>query len=355
MDLNKNLGLKIATIVLGILTIATVVILILTIIDDFKTSEEKKVAIEEVEEELETESFVFEIEKNDPVTLASDSRPIAVMLDNNIKALPQAGLLEADIIYEIIVEGGESRLMLILDEQTDLDKIGPVRSSRHYFLDYALENDAVYVHYGWSPQAQSDISTLKVNNINGITQSSTSFWRVTDKSAPHNVVTSYSDIIKIATNNNYRLTSTQDTVFKYVGEEIIFDNDSSAIDITIPYSTSNTVTYEYDEELGEYIRYSRGVKQVDWETGVDITTKNIIIQKIKNYDIGDGSARQTISNITTSYGYYITNGEVIEIKCIKAARSSQTIYQDLDGNEIEINDGKTFVQIVPLDSNIQIQ
>ena len=72
-----------------------------------------------------------------PKTLSGDSRPIAVMIDNNIDAMPQAGLLEADIIYEIIVEGGESRLMLILQDK-DLDKIGPIRSARHYFVDYAL-------------------------------------------------------------------------------------------------------------------------------------------------------------------------------------------------------------------------
>ena len=130
-------------------------------------------------------------------------RPIAVMIDNNIDAQPQAGLNDAYMVYEIIVEGGESRLMALF-KGVSLDKIGPVRSSRHYFLDYALENDAIYVHYGWSPQAQADIKTLGVNNINGISETTKEFWRVKDKKSPHNVATSTEKILEIANKKGYR-------------------------------------------------------------------------------------------------------------------------------------------------------
>ena len=106
-------------------------------------------------------------EEKKPVTFAGNTRPIAFMIDNNINAMPQAGLEEADLIYEMIVEGGETRLMIVMKDK-DLAKIGPLRSSRHNFLDYALENDAIYVHFGWSPKAKADISSLGVNNINGI-------------------------------------------------------------------------------------------------------------------------------------------------------------------------------------------
>ena len=107
-------------------------------------------------------------------TYTGTDRPIAVMIDNNVDARPQAGINKAYMVYEIIVEGGETRLMALF-KNVNVDKIGPVRSSRHYFLDYALEHDAIYVHFGWSPQAESDIKTLGVNNINGITQSGTDF------------------------------------------------------------------------------------------------------------------------------------------------------------------------------------
>ena len=103
--------------------------------------------------------------------------------------------------------------MALFKGQT-FDKVGPIRSSRHYFLDYALENDAIYVHYGWSPQAQGDIATLGVNNINGITQSSKDFWRVKDKKAPHNAVTSSENIIRMAKSKKYSFSMV--TVYPFV-------------------------------------------------------------------------------------------------------------------------------------------
>lgn len=291
-----------------------------------------------------------------PKTLAGDSRPVAIMIDNHIDAMPQAGLLEADIIYEIIVEGGESRLMLILQNE-DLDKIGPVRSSRHYFLDYALENDAIYVHYGWSPQAQSDISTLGVDNINGIYESANSFWRVQDKYAPHNAVTSMENIMEIADRKGYRVEKEKENVLNYVIDEVNLEDGKIADTVTIPYSYSNTVKYKYDADSKEYVRYSRGEKQVDWDSEKPITTKNIIITKARNSTLNDGSGkgRQTLDNVDTLDGYYITNGKAIEITCEKKSRSGQTVYKDMEGNEIEVNDGKTFIQICPINADVEFK
>jgi hypothetical protein len=275
------------------------------------------------------------------------------MIDNHNLAWPQAGLNKAYLVYEIIVEGGETRLMALF-KGVSLDKIGPVRSSRHYFLDYALENDAIYVHFGWSPQAQSDITKLGVNNINGLTESSTSFWRVKDKYAPHNAVTSTEKILEIANRKGYSTTSTKDSVLNYVADDVNLENGTTAQTVTIPYSSSNTVKYEYDETTSRYVRYSRGTKQVDWDTEETVTVKNIIVVKCKNTTLNDGTdkGRQTLDNIQTLNGYYITNGKAIEITAEKTSRSSQTVYRDLEGNEIEVNDGNTFIQICPIDSEI---
>lgn len=99
------------------------------------------------------------------------------MIDNHNGAWPQAGLNDAYMVYEIIVEGGETRLMALF-KGADLDKIGPVRSARHYFIDYAMENDAIYVHFGESPQAESDITRYSIQDIDGIAEDGTTFWRV---------------------------------------------------------------------------------------------------------------------------------------------------------------------------------
>lgn len=293
------------------------------------------------------------VEIKEPTIFKGVERPIAVMIDNHKGAMPQAGLNEAYAVYEIIVEGGETRLMALFKGK-DLDKVGPVRSSRHYFLDYALENDAIYVHFGFSPQAKNDIAKLGVNNINGIYESSTSFWRVKDKYAPHNAVTSTEKILEIAKKDGYSVTSNKESVLNYVADPVELESDINASTVTIPYSESNTVRYEYDEEAKNYTRYSRDIKQVDWDTKETVKVKNIIITFCKNTRLNDGENkdRQTIDNVKTLEGYYITNGKAIKITCEKTSRNGQTVYKDLNGKEIEVNDGNTFFQICPIDSKV---
>lgn len=285
-----------------------------------------------------------------------NERPFAVMIDNHKDAWPQAGLQKAYMVYEIVVEGGETRLMALF-KGADVDKIGPVRSARHYFIDYAMENDAIYVHFGQSPQAASDIKKYSINDINGISEDGSTFWRVKDKTAPHNAVTSMANLKKSAESKKFKTTSTEKSVLNYVTDEVNLEDGESAETITIPHSQLQTVKYEYDSENKVYKRYARGVAQKDWDTKDAITIKNLIITYCDNYTLTDteNKGRQGLKNIGTFEGYYITNGKAIKIKCIKEARDSKTIYQDLQGNVIKVNDGNTFVNICPTDAKVTIE
>lgn len=283
-------------------------------------------------------------------------RPIAVMIDNHNQAWPQVGLQKAYMVYEAIAEGRETRLMALF-KGIDVEQIGPVRSARHYFLDYAMENDAIYVHFGWSPQAKSDIKKYSINNINGIEEDGVTFWRTKQKSAPHNALTSTEKILKSAQNKKYRTTSTEKSVLNYVTDEVNLEDGQSAVSITIPHSNLQTVKYEYDETNKVYKRFARNKAQTDWTSGESLTTKNIIVTMCDNFDLNDGEnkGRQTLKNIGTFDGYYLTNGKAIKIKCIKNARDEKTVYKDLQGNEIKVNDGNTWVNICPTDAKIVIQ
>lgn len=283
-------------------------------------------------------------------------RPIAVMIDNHNQAWPQVGLQKAYMVYEAIAEGGETRLMALF-KGIDVEQIGPVRSARHYFLDYAMENDAIYVHFGWSPQAKSDIKKYSINNINGIEEDGVTFWRTKKKSAPHNALTSTEKILKSAQNKKYRTTSTEKSVLNYVTDEVNLEDGQSAVSITIPHSNLQTVKYEYDETNKVYKRFARNKAQTDWTSGESLTTKNIIVTMCDNFDLNDGEnkGRQTLKNIGTFDGYYLTNGKAIKIKCIKNARDEKTVYKNLQGNEIKVNDGNTWVNICPTDAKIVIQ
>ena len=155
------------------------------------------------------DSVVKKIEPKKKIKIVdedSNKRPIAVMIDNNVGYNSHAGLQDAYLSYEIIVEGGLTRIMALFKDK-DVSLIGPVRSSRHYFLDYALENDAVYGHYGWSEFAKNDISLLGVDNLNGITNAQGAYWRDKSVKAPHNVFTSIKNLKAEATDKNYSVTS----------------------------------------------------------------------------------------------------------------------------------------------------
>jgi hypothetical protein len=322
--------------------------------------------LNKAEETIITEEPVVEEKKNIKIFNGND-RPIAFMIDNNVKAQPQSALNKAFLVYEIIVEGGETRLMALfkgVDVSNEDITVGPIRSARHYFIDYALESDAIYAHLGQSPQAQNYIKTFNIADINGqiydTGKSRTSkslYWRVSHKSAPHNAYTSIASILEISKKNNYSTTSTKESVLNYVPDEVTFDNNEDAKvanTITIPYSTNHKVQYNYNDSTGRYVRYSKGKKQTDELTGEDVTTKNIIIEFIRNTTLNDGEnkGRQDLDNFKTVDGYYITNGKAIKIKCRKTAIGVQTQYVDLDGNEIDVNDGNTWINICPIDSEV---
>ncbi len=321
----------------------------------YKITKEKKNTTEEVSDNTNEEVLTAGVEQKKVKIFNGKDRPIAVMIDNHTGAWPQAGLNKAYMVYEIIVEGGETRLMALFKGVT-VDKIGPVRSSRHYFIDYVMENDAIYAHYGWSPFAESDIKKYNINNLNGITESTSTFWRVKDKAAPHNAVTSTEALLKAAKAKGYATTSNKKSVLNYVTDEVNLEDGQDANSVTIPHSTLQTVKYVYDKENQVYKRYARNKAQTDWDTGNAVTTKNIIITFCDNYTLEDSEnkGRQGLKNTGTFDGYYITNGKAIKIKCIKEARNLQTKYQDLDGNEIKVNDGNTWVNICPINADVEI-
>ena len=281
----------------------------------------------------------------------SKSRPIAVMINNNHAAWPHAGLGDAYITYEIIAEGGITRLMAIFKDK-DTSKIGSVRSSRPYYLDYALENDAIYVHYGYSDDAKNDISMLGVDNINGLTNENV-FWRDTslNKAREHTAFTS------MEKQKGYDRDTNKKLLLKYSVDEIDLsekEDAAKADNIFLKYSNYTNSSYEYDSENKVYKRSMSGTAHVDAITGDQYTYKNIIVAPLKNYSY-DSYGRQKLENIGTFDGYFITNGYSVPITFSKDSRDSQTVYKYKDGSVVKFNDGNTFIQITPLGEEIKIE
>ncbi len=299
--------------------------------------------LEEVKEKL-------PIKKLKIVDEDSKTRPIAVMINNNHAAWPHAGLQDAYLSYEIIAEGGITRIMALFKDQ-DTEKIGSVRSARPYYLDYALENDAIYVHYGWSDKAKSDIASLGVDNINGLTDNKT-FWRDTklNKATEHTVFTSMEKIKETASEAGYMRDTNKDLLLQYSIDEISLKKKEGALkadNVYIKYSYYTDTSYEYDKENKVYKRSMSGEPHVDALTEEQYTVKNIIVIGVNNYSY-DSYGRQELENIGSGEGYYITDGYAVPITWEKDSRSSQTVYKYAsNGKEIKVNDGNTFIQIQP--------
>lgn len=294
--------------------------------------------------------------------LYSNTRNIAFMY-NNISDVwgVQAGLEEAYLVYEIIVEGGYTRLMAIFKDK-DLSKIGCIRSSRPYYLDYALENDAIYIHFGASNQALKDIKSLGVNNIN-LMYYDAGYYR--DKSlnlaTEHTAFTTSKRIDTGISKYNYRTTTDTKPVLNYSFDEVDLSKRDDAIkadSVFIDYSAVRNTSYIYDSTNKVYLRSQgtakKSYKHKDGITKKQYTAKNIIVYQVKNYRI-DSHDRQALNNIGSGTGYYITNGYAIPITWSKTSRASKTEYRDLNGKEIEVNDGNTYIQIQPLGRELNIK
>ncbi len=299
----------------------------------------------------------------------SNSRPIAVMIDNNVGNNSHYGLQQAYLTYEIIVEGGLTRLMALFKDK-NVSQIGPVRSSRHYFLDYALESDAIYAHFGWSPYAQNDIKKLAVNNINGMYDSAP-FWRVTWLYAPHNVLTSTEKLYDYAKIKNYPLESDSWQLLNYSTDEINLEklnkanrkkessddnilNPTVANNIQIIYSYSQNRSYIYDNNQKVYLRYMNNNPHVDAESKENLAYKNIIIEIVNNKTI-DSDGRQELYTVGSGTGYYITNGYSLPIIWEKQERKAKTTYKYENNDIIKINDGNTIIEVISSQDNIDIQ
>lgn len=338
-----------------------IVLLIALVVLFFVFGTGKKDLVDKQEEEVQTEEPEAtpepEVPKVQIIDLDSKSRNIAVMI-NNIRTVwgYQSGLQDAYLVYEMIVEGGYTRLMAIYKDKMP-ERIGSVRSARPYYLDYALENDALYIHFGGSDQALSDVRTLGIQNVNFLYDSG--FWR--DRSlglaTEHTAFTSMENINQQVSKKGYRTTTDVSPVFHYSAVDVDLASHGtvmSANRVYIDYSGSRNTSFDYDPINKVYYRSQNEIAHKDYITGNQYTAKNIITYQVRNYSL-DSYGRQALDNIGSGKGYYITNGQAVEITWEKKSRGEKTVYRYMDGTEIELNDGNTYVEIQPLGRTLTIE
>lgn len=345
----KTNGVKLLIVILVVLVIIAGILFALKVLNKDKT---EQVDNGQVQEEVKEQPKLKIVNED------SKSRPYAVMINNNHAAWPQCGIGDAYIVYEIIAEGGITRMMALYKDQ-DTAKIGSIRSARHYFIDYAEENDAIFVHWGGSPQAYSRLTSI--DSIDGLALEGSVFFRDTTlkRDYEHTGFTSMENVKEYAEKKGYTRDTNKDLLLNYSIEEIdmaSIENVKTADNVTIKYSDYHSTSYKYDEDKKVYYRSMSGKANIDLETGEQYTAKNIIAYSVENYTLSDGEnkGRQEIKNVGTGKGYYITEGKAIPITWEKESHSAQTIYKYENGEELKVNDGNTFIQIYPTSGSINI-
>ena len=291
----------------------------------------------------------------------ADQRPIAVMIPNDTSALPQYSISKADILYECNVEGEMTRLMAVIKDWRDLERIGNIRSCRDYFVYWAYEWDALYVHFGGPFYIDEVINKPETNNINGLNAPEGVFYRTSDRKAPQNAYINGDGVIKEAERKNYSLTYREDLYqpdhFKFApsstpndlsayGSDAI---DASKIDLSPAYPVTKT-WFEYNEEDGLYYRFQgeqkNDPKHIDAVDNSQLAFKNVLVQ-FTYHEVRDAKGYLAFQcHDDTRDGYYFTNGKGIHVTWKKESDFSPTKYYDDNGNEIELNTGKTMICIV---------
>ncbi len=300
----------------------------------------------------------------------SKSRPIAFTIDNSDDARPfHSGLQKAYLVYEMINYADGRTRFLAMFKDSDAEKIGPIRSVRHYHLDYVLENDAILAHWGESTIAKTNLAKLKIDNVDGITYGSDSykdniksnnyFWTgKEDTNISHKRFSSIELINKGIEKLKYTKETDEGNLFKYSASDLDvknMENSNSANKIDIYFSNNNYVTYEYDEKTNSYKRFVKGKEHIDNLTNEQITVKNIITYKVKNYTIANNpNILQELENVGKGEGYYITDGYAVKINWSKECHDCKTKYTYDNGNEVILNDGNTFIEIMPTNRDLKI-
>lgn len=276
--------------------------------------------------------------------------PVAVIIDNHIDSRPPASLSKANLVYEAEAEGGITRYLAIFATRENIKKIGPVRSARPYFIDFAKELSALFVHCGGSPKALVKISK---DNIFGLNEfyNDLYFWRDKNRPAPHNIFTSTELLNKYIENQNYDLGKFLSWKFK---DENLQDNNGSKLDreITINFKYQNfVVKWKYDMINNEYLRYLNGIIHRD-EDGGEIRVKNIVIQKSETKVI-DKELRLEIKTIGQGDSIICLDGFCEQGEWRKNNPSSRTRYYYKDNNEVIFNAGKIWIEVVSPELRIE--
>ncbi len=292
---------------------------------------------------------------------AVNGRPIAIMVENHPDARPQWGLSTPDIVIEGVVESGITRMMWIYSDPNDIpEKVGPIRSARHDFVEIAKGMNAIFVHWGGSDQkgftlAYPTIKNLGVNNIDGM--NGTYFTRDTTRKTAieHRGITSQAFIKKAIADLGY---STKQTVNDWQPYDILLEGQplpwgntdvtGPCSEISVTFSTGYTHTFKYDVSTKKYVNYLGTKVMTDGNNGEEMAIENVIALYVPVSTLNTGKGHKEWNlEYTSGEGFYVSNGIGQKIYWSKAGKDAPLKLQSFDHKELVVSNGQTWIGIVP--------
>jgi hypothetical protein len=282
---------------------------------------------------------------------------------NNIKqALPQYGLMKADIIYEAVAEGGITRLVAVIKDPSLAGIIGSVRSTRSYYLDIAQGHDALLLHAGASEMAYADIKSRSVTALDAIKGGYEGSLYYRDKERrknnglEHSLMTSGERIEETVSKASFRTEHKEGYSYPVKFEQDVKLGGQTANEISVRMSQYKTAVFKYDEESGRYFVSQYNIKHMDADTNEQLNVKNVLVLFAKISPIkGDAYGRMEIDLVGSGDGVYAVNGEIVDIKWSKDSYTSPFIYTNTDGSERVFNAGTSYICIVSSASSVEVE
>ncbi|OGY23842.1 MAG: hypothetical protein A2172_05420 [Candidatus Woykebacteria bacterium RBG_13_40_15] len=280
-----------------------------------------------------------------------DRLPLAVIIENHTDARPQTGLGQAEVVYEALAEGGITRFLAIfLSQDTEL---GPVRSNRAYFLDWVSEYSAGYAHVGGSPEAQQLVHTYNIKDLDQFYIGAPTYERSSARPSPHNVYTSTQKLRGVAAIKGFNGPVVIDS-WQFSDSQARLENRPDKFNLNLGFlgTWGYDVSWIYQKSTNTYLRVNGGGNHIDTVGNKQLETKNIIVQVVKVNPDPSGHGRIRIDTVSTGKAILFKDGVAVLGTWKKDSRTSRTRFYDDKGQEMPINRGSIWVEVVPDSSPI---
>ena len=279
-------------------------------------------------------------------------RPIAVVINNLHQALPQSGIASADIIYEVLSEGDVTRLVGIFQSYMP-EKIGPVRSARDSFVDFAFNHDAIFVHHGRSPDADTRLRNTGITNLDGMALEGTVFWRYRyypywhhntgRRPLEHSSFTSWERIQNHMSGRGIRDYIYYNPLYGFTfGTVPSAPYEGIAEVVKVPFSVPYVRTFIFDPETGLYLVENRDGPHQDAETAEQVVVANILIQ-LTTKRVTGSLGQRTVGTVGEGSGFLVTGGTYRPVRWAKDSHTSPMRWYFQDDTPLVLAPGATWI------------